>query len=112
MDNASAGSGSEPLDVLVIGAGLAMGWHLARRGLRFRIVDAGSEVGQTWRRRWDSLKLFTAAQYAGLPGMVFPAPRHVMVAYTLRRTGHVETIRLISARQASRRERTSYLARV
>lgn len=71
-------AGSEPLDVLVIGAGqagLAMGWHLARRGLRFRIVDAGSEVGQTWRRRWDSLKLFTAAQYDGLPGMAFPAPR-------------------------------------
>jgi len=78
MDSASTRWGSEPLDVLVIGAGqagLAMGWHLARRGLRFRIVDAGSEVGQIWRRRWDSLKLFTAAQYDGLPGMAFPAPR-------------------------------------
>jgi len=77
VDSAPTRSDGGPLDVLVIGAGqagLAMGWHLARRGLRFRIVDAGSEVGQTWRRRWDSLKLFTAAQYDGLPGMPFPAP--------------------------------------
>lgn len=63
------------LDVLVIGggqAGLVMGYHLAQQGLRFRIVDAGEEIGQTWRRRWDSLKLFTAAQYDNLPGMAFP----------------------------------------
>jgi uncharacterized DUF497 family protein len=31
-----------------------------------------------------------------------------MVAYTLRRTSHAETIRLISARRASRRERAAY----
>jgi putative flavoprotein involved in K+ transport len=67
---------TEPLDVLVIGggqAGLVMGYHLAQRGLRFQIVDAGAEIGQAWRRRWDSLKLFTAAQYDNLPGMSFPA---------------------------------------
>ena len=77
MDSASTRSDGEPLDVLVIGAGqagLAMGWYLSRLGMRFRIVDAGSEVGQTWRKRWDSLKLFTAAQYDNLPGMTFPAP--------------------------------------
>ena len=37
-----------PLDVLVIGggqAGLAMGYHLAQRGLSFQIVDAGAEIG-------------------------------------------------------------------
>jgi hypothetical protein len=34
--------------------------------------------------------------------------RLLMVAYTLRRSGHAETIRLISARRASRRERTAY----
>ena len=47
------------LDVLVIGggqAGLAMGYHLAQRGLRFQIVDAGAEVGAAWRSRWDSLR--------------------------------------------------------
>jgi putative flavoprotein involved in K+ transport len=69
---------SEPLDVLVIGggqAGLVMGYHLSKRGQRFQIVDAGEEVGHTWRQRWDSLKLFTAAQYDNLPGMTFPARR-------------------------------------
>lgn len=68
----------EPLDVLVIGggqAGLVMGYHLSQRGLRFQILDAGKDVGQTWRHRWDSLKLFTASQYNNLPGLAFPAPR-------------------------------------
>jgi putative flavoprotein involved in K+ transport len=72
------GLNDEPLDVLVIGggqAGLVMGHHLSKRGHRFQIVDAGADVGQTWRLRWDSLKLFTAAQYDNLPGMAFPAPR-------------------------------------
>ena len=70
------GSDNEPLDVVVIGggqAGLVMGYHLSQRGKRFKIVDAGANVGQTWRLRWDSLKLFTAAQYDNLPGMSFPA---------------------------------------
>jgi putative flavoprotein involved in K+ transport len=65
------------LDVLVIGgsqAGLAMAWHLARQGRRFVVLDAGPEPGHTWRARWDSLKLFTPAQYDALPGMAFPAP--------------------------------------
>jgi putative flavoprotein involved in K+ transport len=63
------------LDVLVIGggqAGLAMGYQLARRGLNFQIVDAAG-LGDTWRSRWDSLLLFTPAQYANLPGLPFPA---------------------------------------
>ena len=69
---------AEPeLDVVVVGgsqAGLAMAWHLAQRGLRFVVLEAGPEVGHTWRSRWDSLKLFTPAQYDALPGMPFPAP--------------------------------------
>jgi putative flavoprotein involved in K+ transport len=66
-----------PYDVIVIGAsqaGLTMGYHLAQQGLRFVILDAGPEVGHMWRSRWDSLVLFTPAQYSGLPGMAFPAP--------------------------------------
>ena len=62
--------------MLVIGggqAGLAMGYHLAQRGLRFLIVDAGAEIGAAWRSRWDSLRLFTPAQYDNLPGLPFPA---------------------------------------
>jgi uncharacterized protein len=34
--------------------------------------------------------------------------RVLMVAYTLRRSGDAETIRIISARRASRRERAAY----
>jgi putative flavoprotein involved in K+ transport len=65
------------LDVVVVGgsqAGLAMAWHLQRQGLDFVVLEAGPEVGHIWRSRWDSLTLFTPAQYDALPGMAFPAP--------------------------------------
>ena len=65
------------LDAVVLGggqAGLAIAWHLKHQGLRFVVLEAGSDLGHTWRDRWDSLKLFTPAQYDGLPGMPFPAP--------------------------------------
>ena len=52
-----------------------MGYVLAQRGLRFRILDAGAEIGHVWRSRWDSLSLFTPAQYDNLPGLDFDAPR-------------------------------------
>ena len=70
-------AGSRLLDVVVVGgsqAGLAMAWHLAQQELRFMVLEAGPELGHTWRNRWDSLKLFTPAQYNALPGMAFPAP--------------------------------------
>ena len=72
------GIGAPSLDVVVIGgsqAGLAIGYYLAQRGLRFVILDAGPEVGHVWRSRWDSLMLFTPAQYSSLPGMAFPSPK-------------------------------------
>jgi putative flavoprotein involved in K+ transport len=78
QDEVTQGQGGDRLlDVVVVGggqAGLAMAWHLQRQGLRFVVLEAGSEVGQVWRSRWDSLKLFTPAQYDALPGMAFPAP--------------------------------------
>ena len=37
------------------------------------ILDAGSRLGDSWRARWDSLRLFTPARYDGLPGLRFPA---------------------------------------
>jgi putative flavoprotein involved in K+ transport len=64
------------LDVLVVGggqAGLAMGYHLAQRGLRFQVVDSGRDIGAAWRSRWDSLRLFTSGRYDNLPGLPFPA---------------------------------------
>jgi putative flavoprotein involved in K+ transport len=67
----------EVLDVAVIGgsqAGLAMAWHLARHHLRFAVLEAGTEIGHAWQSRWDSLTLFTPAQYDALPGMPFPGP--------------------------------------
>lgn len=72
---------SELFDVIVIGggqAGLAMGYHLQQCGLSFVILDAEAEVGAVWRKRWDSLTLFTPARYSALPGMPFPAaPEHL-----------------------------------
>jgi putative flavoprotein involved in K+ transport len=69
---------AERFDTIVIGggqSGLAVGYHLARRGLRFVILDAHARVGDAWRTRWESLRLFTPAGYDGLPGMRFPASR-------------------------------------
>jgi putative flavoprotein involved in K+ transport len=74
---AANGTNDGLLDVAVVGgsqAGLAMAWHLARERLRFVVLEAGPEIGHTWRSRWDSLTLFTPAQYDALPGMPFPGP--------------------------------------
>jgi len=74
---AAGGRGDDTVDVIVVGAGqagLAIGWYLARLGLRFLVLEASAELGRSWRSRWDSLTLFTPAQYDALPGMPFPAP--------------------------------------
>ena len=65
------------LDVVVIGggqAGLSVGYHLKRQKLSFVILEANERIGDAWRRRWDSLRLFTPARYDSLDGMPFPAP--------------------------------------
>ena len=67
-------------DVVVIGAGqagLAVGYYLARQGRRFVILDGRARVGDIWRSRWDSLRLFSPARVDALPGMPFPLPWHV-----------------------------------
>ena len=69
--------GIEQIDTVVIGAGqagLSAGYHLAQRGLPFVILDADARIGDHWRDRWDSLKLYSPARYDSLPGMQFPAP--------------------------------------
>jgi putative flavoprotein involved in K+ transport len=63
---------------IVIGgsqAGLAVGYHLKQRGLPFVILDENQRIGDAWRKRWDSLRLFTPARYNGLPGMPCPGLR-------------------------------------
>jgi putative flavoprotein involved in K+ transport len=63
------------VETVVIGggqAGLAMGYHLMRRGREFLILDATLRPGDAWRTRWDSLTLFTPARYSALPGIPFP----------------------------------------
>jgi putative flavoprotein involved in K+ transport len=53
-----------------------VGYYLAKTGLRFVILDASQRVGDSWRNRWDSLRLFTPAKFDSLDGMPFPAPRN------------------------------------
>jgi len=67
---------TERTDTLVIGggqAGLSVGYHLKKRGVPFLIVDASERIGDAWRKRWDSLRLFTPARYSSLDGMPFPS---------------------------------------
>jgi putative flavoprotein involved in K+ transport len=67
---------SERYQVVVIGggqAGLSAGYYLAKKGIRFVILDSGRRIGDSWRMRWDSLRLFSPARYNGLPGLRFPA---------------------------------------
>ena len=67
----------ERINTVVIGggqAGLSVGYHLQRKGVQFVILDASARVGDAWRNRWDSLRLFTPAKFSGLDGMRFPAP--------------------------------------
>lgn len=69
--------GTESVNTIVIGggqAGLSVGYHLKRLGISFLILDASARIGDSWRRRWDSLRLFTPARHSGLDGMPFPAP--------------------------------------
>jgi putative flavoprotein involved in K+ transport len=64
------------VNTVVIGggqAGLSVGYHLSRHGVPFVIVDANPRVGDAWRHRWDSLRLFTPARTSALDGMPFPA---------------------------------------
>lgn len=66
---------TERVHTIVIGggqAGLSVGYHLARLGVPFVILDASARIGDTWRNRWDSLRLFTPTRFAGLDGLRFP----------------------------------------
>src|SRR5688572_17043589 len=66
-------------ETVVIGGGqtgLAAGHHLARRGIDFVVLEANDRIGDVWRSRWDSLRLYSPAKYDTLPGMPFDGPGH------------------------------------
>ena len=68
----------ERYETVIIGggqAGLAVGYFLEKQGRSFVVLDASNRIGDSWRERWDSLKLYSPASKDGLPGMPFPAPR-------------------------------------
>jgi putative flavoprotein involved in K+ transport len=69
--------GSERFETVIIGggqAGLSVGYELAKRDRPFVILDANDRIGDSWRKRWDSLRVFTPARADGLAGWPFPAP--------------------------------------
>jgi putative flavoprotein involved in K+ transport len=69
---------TESVNTVVIGggqAGLSVGYHLQKHGVPFVILNAHDRIGDSWRHRWDSLRLFTPARFCGLDGLPFPAPR-------------------------------------
>jgi putative flavoprotein involved in K+ transport len=69
---------SEYVETVIVGggqAGLAAGYHLAQLGRSFLILDANQRTGDSWRNRWDSLRLFTPAYLNALPGLGFPGPQ-------------------------------------
>jgi putative flavoprotein involved in K+ transport len=72
-------SKTERYHTVVIGAGqagLATGYYLAQHGVTdFAILESQERVGDSWRKRWDSLRLFTLASWSSLPGLPFPAPQ-------------------------------------
>lgn len=66
---------TDRIDTVVIGggqAGLAVGYYLAQQKRDFVILDAHRHAGDSWRQRWDSLRLFTPIGFNNLPGMQFP----------------------------------------
>jgi putative flavoprotein involved in K+ transport len=74
---------NEHFDTVVIGggqAGLVAGYELARRGRDFVILDASARVGDGWRQRWDSLRLFTPRRDCELPGLRFRSQRSLAPA--------------------------------
>jgi len=68
-------AGTEALDVIIIGGGqsaLATAYFLRRAKLSFLILDAGEKPGGAWRYGWDSLRLFSPAQWSSISGWMMP----------------------------------------
>lgn len=64
-----------PIDTVVIGAGqagLTMAYRLRSTGRDFVVLDADERIGDCWRQRYDSLRLFSLPRNASLPGWRIP----------------------------------------
>lgn len=62
-------------DVIVIGGGqsaLATAYYLRRTNLRYLLLDKEPIPGGSWPHNWDSLHLFSPAQWSSLPGVIMP----------------------------------------
>lgn len=73
---------TEHVDTIIIGggqAGLSVGYHLKTLGERFLILDANERTGDSWRQRWDSLRLFTPAKLSALDGLSIPTSRNAFI---------------------------------
>ncbi|WP_341359874.1 NAD(P)-binding domain-containing protein [Georgenia sp. M64] len=67
------------MSTVIVGAGqagLVTAYHLGRLGQPAVVLDARDRVGDSWRERYDSLRLFSPGMADGLPGLPFPGPRH------------------------------------
>jgi putative flavoprotein involved in K+ transport len=70
---------TERVNTVIVGAGqagLSVGYHLQRRGVSFVMLDSAARIGDAWRKRWDSLKLFTPRKFSSLDGWAFPGDRN------------------------------------
>ena len=74
-DSAVPMTDSRSVEVIVVGGGqaaLAAGYYLRRAGIPFVILDSSHKPGGAWQQGWDSLRLFSPAEYSPLPGWWMP----------------------------------------
>ena len=111
----------EEFDIVVIGAGqagLAAGSFLRERGVAFALLEGHERVGDSWRKRYESLVLFSSRAYSGLPGIPLsgdPAgyPDKDEIADYLEQYAHVNQlpVRMNDRVAALERHTSGFLAR-
>ena len=68
----------ERYETVIVGggqAGLSVGYYLQQRNRSFVILDASARIGDSWRQRWDSLKLYSPRVPRRTARHAFPAER-------------------------------------
>ena len=66
-------------NTIIVGAGqagLALGYYLKKKQVSFLLIDGHKRVGDSWRFRYDSLKLFTPKSHSALPGLSLSGDQH------------------------------------